>query len=200
MLGGWGVALGGPDPPFTPRVRGTLGLLILIAHHWSRGQLRRTAVFRVSFHRRCGMALAAVREPTTAEVDDFDSLANVFDWARISGHLTCPGSRAGSLLRLLAQADWHEAGIDDVANVSPDDFDRMLEDWVYCSGDINAEAEGVDFLEETMDATPGLILLGAARALHQACRIKCKLIRYQQFGRNSHGKTHIPTSPSPLTL
>ena len=87
------------------------------------------------------MALAAVREPTTAEVDNFLGLADVFTWARIKGRLACPGSRAGSLLRLLAKDDWDTAEIDDIANVAPDDFDHMLDNWIYCSYEGNAELE-----------------------------------------------------------
>ena len=31
-------------------------------------------------------------------------------------------------------------------------------------------------MPETMEETPGPILLGAARAFHQACKIQCKLV------------------------
>ena len=72
---------------------------------------------------------AAVREPTEAEIQGFHSVIEVFNWARIGGGLACPGSRAGSLLRLLAHDDWFEAGVDDIAGVSADDFERILEDW-----------------------------------------------------------------------
>ena len=97
------------------------------------------------------MALAAVREPTAAETAGFGCLADMFTWARIKGLLACPGSRAGSLLRLLARDDWDTAEIDDIANVSPDDFDRMLEDWLYCSYDGNTELDERDFVDTLLD-------------------------------------------------
>ena len=122
------------------------------------------------------MASAAVREPTKEEVDGFNTLADVFEWARIRGGLACPGSRAGSLLRLLAQHDWFQTDIADVANVAVEDFDHIIGNWLYCGGDIDAEAEGAEFMPETMEETPGPILLGAARAFHQACKIQCKLV------------------------
>ena len=77
------------------------------------------------------MASSAVREPTAAEIDGFNTLAEVFQWARISGGLASPGSRAGSLLRLLAQDDWSGTDIADIANVATEDFDHLLENWLY---------------------------------------------------------------------
>ena len=71
--------------------------------------------------------MADVREPTPIETEDFDGLADVFGWAKIKGNIACPGSRAGSLLRLIAKADWQEAEIEDVASVSPDDFEDLEE-------------------------------------------------------------------------
>ena len=84
---------------------------------------------------------AAVREPTPAQVDDFDCLARVFEWAKVKGALACPGSRAGSLLRRIAGDDWEDAEIEDVANVSPEDFEELLNNWRYCSHDGNTTLE-----------------------------------------------------------
>ena len=106
---------------------------------------------------------------------NFGCLSDVFTWARIKGLLACPGSKAGSLLRPLARDEWDTTEIDDIANVAPDDFDHMLENWLYCSYPGNAELDEAEFVDTTLDEPPGPILLGAARAMHQACRIECKL-------------------------
>ena len=119
-------------------------------------------------------APAAVREPTPAEVDDFDSLSRVFEWAKVKGDLACPGSRAGSLLRCIAGMDWEDAEIEDVAIVSPNDFDSLLENWLYCSYEGSTTLGEEDFVDTLLDSNPGPMLLGAARAMHHACRIKCK--------------------------
>ena len=117
---------------------------------------------------------AAVREPTAAQVAGFGCLADVFEWSRVKGLLACPGSRAGSLIRLIARDEWDTAEIEDIANVAPDDFESMLENWLYCSYDGNTELDDTDFAG-LLDEAPGPMLLGAARAMHHACRIKCKL-------------------------
>ena len=93
-----------------------------------------------------GPPASTVREPTAQEVADFFTLRDVFGWARVKGMLTCPGSRAGSLLRAIAGTDWDEAQIDDIANVSPGDFEAMLEDWRYSSDEHIALLDGTDFL------------------------------------------------------
>ena len=160
--------------------------------------------------------MAAVREPTPAEVDDFDSLANVFEWAKVKGNLACPGSRAGSLLRCIARGDWGNAEIEDVASVSPEDFDTLLDDWLYCSYDGNAELDESDFVDTLLDETPGPMFLGAARAMHHAFRIKCKIVwtrvandaydRYmvaQQAGTQQHQAPmilHAPVAPVTQTV
>ena len=59
----------------------------------------------------------------------------------------CPGSRAGSLLRLVASADWAECEIEDMASVSPDDFEGLLGAWVFC-GDYGDELEDSTWDEE----------------------------------------------------
>ena len=103
---------------------------------------------------------AAVREPTEAQVMGFHSIIDVFNWSRIVGGLDCPGSRAGSLLRLLAHDDWFEAGIDDIAGISTDDFERILVDWRYCNEAAGAAAEGADFIDNHLE------LMTHSRALY----------------------------------
>ena len=121
---------------------------------------------------------AAVREPTTAGVAGFNVLADVFEWAKIKGGLDCPGSRAGSLLRLVAEADWEECGIVDMASVSPDDSERLLGAWMFC-GHYGDEMEDRYWNEELanqlLTEQPGPMVLGAARAMHHACRIACRI-------------------------
>ena len=81
---------------------------------------------------------AAVREPSDADVAGFRDLADVFTWAKIKGRLECPGSHAGSLLRLVAAADWAECAIEDMASVSPENFERILGERAFC-GDYGDE-------------------------------------------------------------
>ena len=90
---------------------------------------------------------AAVREPSEADVAGFMDLADVFTWAKIKGRLECPGSRAGSLLRLVATSDWAECEIEDMASVSPDDFEGLLGAWAFC-GDYGDELEDSAWGEE----------------------------------------------------
>ena len=118
------------------------------------------------------------------------TLRDVFGWARVKG-MTCPGSRAGSLLRAIAGTDWDEAQIDDIAN----DFEAMLEDWRYSSDEHISLLDGNDFLrrdelggdEQMLDETPGPMLMGAARALHHACRITRK-IAWTREDTDSYGR------------
>ena len=87
----------------------------------------------------------------------------------------CPGSKAGSLLRLLAEDDWEEAGIDDIAGVPMDDFEQILQAWQYCSDPDGAAFEEHEFINGILDASPGPVLMASARAFRQACKITCGL-------------------------
>ena len=131
--------------------------------------------------------MAAVREPEPSDVEDFDSLSRVFEWAKVKGALACPGSRDGSLLRRIAGSDWAEAEIEDVATVSPEDFDGLLNNWLYCGYDGNTTLGDEDFVDTLLDTQPGPMLLGAARAMHHSCCIKCKL-EYTRVAKDQYNE------------
>ena len=82
MLGGWGVAIGGPDP-FTRSVLGMMGLPILIAHHWSRWQLRYGKFPDSSLHSPTSL-LAAFRLTRYGKFPDslISLAAAASDWVR----------------------------------------------------------------------------------------------------------------------
>ena len=123
-----------------------------------------------------GRCATEVREPTDAELAGFLQLGDVFEWAKIKGQLQCPGSRAGALLRLVARGEWQECEIADFATVSPGAYDELLDHWLYCSEGSGDHLDDEHYREEFSDQTPGAMLIGAAHALHHACRIKAKIV------------------------
>ena len=184
----------GPNPPLTRSMLGQGGSQFSL-RITGRAALRE--VPGIASVRRCTSrqftAMAAVREPTPAEVEGFHSLSCVFVWAKVKGDLACPGSRAGSLLRGIAGTDWADAEIEDVATVSPDDFADLLTNWAYSGLDDNTQLSQEDFLNDMLDTQPGPMLLGAARAMHHACRIKCKL-EYTREAREEYQERMVAQS------
>ena len=120
-----------------------------------------------------------VREPTAAEVAGFQSLAAIFEWAKVRGQLCFPGTRAGPLLRLVARDEWRDCEISDFATVSPAAFDEMIEEWFYCK-DEGQELDDDHFDRQFATETPGPMLIGAAQALHHTCRIKAKIVHTRE--------------------
>ena len=135
---------------------------------------------------RLGARVASeVREPTVAELERIVDIADAFAWAKIKGDLTMPGTRAGSLLRLVAQDEWPECEIADFASVSPAAFDALLVDWYYCKDGTPDTPTGSELDDEHYDSqfsdqTPGPMLIGHAQALHHACRIKAKIVHTRE--------------------
>ena len=127
-----------------------------------------------------GRCATEVRDPTDEEVAGFRQLSDLLTWAKIKGQLECPGSRAGALLRLVARGEWPECEIADFATVSPGAYDELLEHWLYCSEGSGDHLDDKHYREEFSDETPGAMLIGAAHALHHACRIKAKIVYTRQ--------------------
>ena len=88
-----------------------------------------------------------VREPTSEQLQGFESIEDLFAWAKAKGRLDWPGSKAGSLLRVVAGDEWDDVEIDDFASVAPVTYERLHDRWRYS----DVEPDGSDGSMVTLD-------------------------------------------------
>ena len=77
-----------------------------------------------------------VREPTAAEIQEFQSLQDIANWARLQGDVNWPASKPGALLRLLVNdEDMENYEIDEFASISPKQLEKVLGAWKFSAAE-----------------------------------------------------------------
>ena len=113
---------------------------------------------------------AAVREPTDAELEKFQCLADILAWAGVKGNPDVEYTQAGSLLYAIAGDEYQSIPAVEFASIAPADFEEALSDWKFSQYDDNYE-HGVP----ECNLVPNALIKGRARAAHRAARIWQKL-------------------------
>ena len=76
------------------------------------------------------MAAARVfKEPTNAEMESITNMAQLLQWARISGATDYPASMVGSLLAALGATSTELLEIDDFATFAAEDLEATMNAW-----------------------------------------------------------------------
>ena len=74
---------------------------------------------------------AAVREPSDKQLEEFSSLAGIFEWAGVKGNLVVEYTQAGALLFAIAGDEFTSISAAEFASISPSDFEAALGEWKF---------------------------------------------------------------------
>ena len=78
---------------------------------------------------------SAVREPTPDELKTFWNLSDVLTWGAVKGDPSLEYTQAGSLLQLLAGDEFTTMEGEDLASITPADFEEALAAWKFSVSD-----------------------------------------------------------------
>ena len=122
---------------------------------------------------------AAVREPSEKQLEEFSSLADIFEWAGIKGNPVVEYTQAGALLFAIAGGEFTSISADEFASISPSDFEAALGEWAFSQYEDNYELGDV-----VCELLPNALIKGRARAAHRAARIWRSSARTQLMHTN----------------
>ena len=69
---------------------------------------------------------AAVREPSDAELEQFESLADILAWSGVKGNPDVEYTQGGALLYAIAGEEFKSMSAAEFASISPTDFEAAL--------------------------------------------------------------------------
>ena len=113
---------------------------------------------------------SVVREPTDADLENPQRLADIIAWAGVKGNPDVEYTQAGSLLSAVAGDEHQTITAGEFASVAPADLEAALSDWKFSQYEDNYE-QGVP----ECHLVPNALIKGRARAAHRAARIWQKL-------------------------
>ena len=69
---------------------------------------------------------ASVREPSDKQLEEFESISDIFIWAGVKGNPAVEYTQAGALLFAIAGDEFTSMTAEEFASISPGDFENAL--------------------------------------------------------------------------